>query len=111
VLWELLCNIIFSLIIIMDIISGDEIPMYPMGHNFKDLAHQVGDSVGAGMRSGARFIYDHPATAAAAAVGAGVLGSVMAPELAVAGGAEALGIVEGEMSSALGSIGMGAGAA
>lgn len=104
----------------MDIIQGDEIPMYPMGHNFKDLANQLGDSVGTGLKTGSRWIYDHPATVGAI-VGAGVLGSAMLPELAATGtlgaAAETMGIIgEGEMlsselGSALGSIGRAAGAA
>lgn len=100
----------------MDIISGDEIPMYPVGHNHKDLAHQLGESVGSGIRSGARWLYDHPMTVGAT-VGAGLAGAALMPELAVGGaGAEALGIVEGslgasEIASALAGIGMSAGAA
>ncbi len=104
----------------MDIVSGDEIPMYPIGHNNKDLAHMLGESVGSGLKSGARWLYDHPATVAGV-VGAGLVGGALAPELAgmggVAAGAEALGIVEegaltgGEIASALGGLGVSAGAA
>ncbi len=100
----------------MDIISGDEIPMYPIGHNHKDLAHQLGDAVGSGLHSGARWLYDHPMTVGAT-VGAGLVGAAMMPELAAGGAmAEAAGIVEGslgasEISSALAAIGAGAAAA
>lgn len=91
----------------MDIVSGDEIPMNPIGGGQDEIAHQLGESFhdmgyglgrGAGeslINAGLDFVKNHPYIAGGLA-GAGALGvaTALAPVEAAGGlGAGALGLV------------------
>ncbi len=106
---------------------GESVPMHPIGESPEDIGHQLGHEVsmgyGVGRDWGSKWIGDHPYLSAGLGLAAVAGGLALAPEMALAGAgagaAEALGVVEtgeavlsaGEIASALGGLGLSAGAA